>query len=78
LLGGNRTIIIEDGREIKIGGDVVIGIDDFNVSRIEDMLIYLEYNTKPGDKIIMKIIRNEEFKNIEVTLGERPNLSQVN
>jgi len=77
LQGGNKTITIEDGREIKIGGDVVIGIDDINVSRIEDMLIYLEYNTSPSDKIVMQIIRNGTIRNIEVTLGERPLISEL-
>jgi S1-C subfamily serine protease len=77
LQGGNKTITIEDGREIKIGGDVVIGIDDINVSRMEDMLIYLEYNTSPSDKIVMQIIRNGAIRNIEVTLGERPSISEL-
>lgn len=77
LQGGNRTIITKDGQEIKIGGDVVIGVDDINVSRIEDMLIYLEYNKKPGDKIVMKIVRNEIIRNIEVTLGVRPSISEL-
>ena len=77
LRGGNRTITTKDGREIKIGGDVVIGVDDINVSRIEDMLIYLEYNKKPSDKIVMKIIRNGIIRNIEVTLGVRPSISEL-
>ncbi len=76
LLGGNKTITI-DTQEIKIGGDIVIGIDNANISKLEDMLVHLEYNTSPGDVIVLKIIREGEIKIIEVTLGERPSLSEL-
>ncbi len=71
LRGGTRTEMIEN-QEIKIGGDVIVGVDNTNVSRLEDVLVYLEFNKSPGDEIIFRIIRNGELMSVEVFLGERP------
>lgn len=71
LRGGSRTEMIEN-QEIKIGGDVIVGVDNTNVSSLEDVLVYLEFNKSPGDKIIFKIIRDGKSMNVEALLGERP------
>ncbi len=71
LRGGTRTEMIEN-REIKIGGDVVIGEDNINVSRLEDLLVYFEFNKHPGDKVVLRVIRDGKLMDIEVLLGERP------
>ena len=72
--GGDRTAII-DGQKIAIGGDIIIGVDDVDVRKIEDILIYLERNKNVGDTINLKIIRDKQTIQLNLTLGARPTIS---
>jgi len=70
IRSGNRTEVI-DGRNMTLGGDVITHIDNKTVRKLEDLLAYLEYRTEPGDKIILRVIREGQILDIEVTLGVR-------
>ena len=52
--------------------DVIMSIDDVNVIKLNDLLVYMERNRHPGDWIDLTIIRNGEEINISLKLGERP------
>lgn len=70
IKAGNTTAII-DGKRINIGGDVIIGIDDIEVRRLEDFLVYIEYNRMPNDKVVLKVYRDSEIISVLVELEER-------
>ncbi|WP_455277313.1 S1C family serine protease [[Eubacterium] cellulosolvens] len=76
LHGGEEIVTIDD-QEVKIGGDVVIGADDINIIRLEDLLVYLEYEKSPGDYIVLKIIRDGDIMDVKVLLGERPSPEEI-
>jgi S1-C subfamily serine protease len=71
IRSGNTTEVV-DGRNMTLGGDVITHIDNKTVRKLEDLLAYLEYRTEPGDKIILRVIREGQILDIEVTLGVRP------
>lgn len=71
IRSGNKTEVV-DGRNMTLGGDVITHIDNKTVRKLEDLLAYLEYQTEPGDKIILRTIRDGQMLDIEVTLGVRP------
>jgi len=71
LNGGNQTVVI-DGGEIKIGGDVIVGIDGLNVRTLNDLVVYTERNKRPGDIVSLAIIRDGQEITKSLTLGERP------
>ncbi|MFQ5998718.1 MAG: S1C family serine protease [Candidatus Bathyarchaeia archaeon] len=73
LKAGSRTITI-DGIDIKIGGDVVVAVDEFPVAKFDDLISFVEENRRPGDTIKLTIIRDGEVSDISITLGERPEL----
>lgn len=54
------------------GGDLVTAIDDQTVTSFDDILVYLQRNTSPGDTVIMTVLRDGEEQQIELTLGARP------
>ena len=56
----------------NVGGDLITAIDGQAVTTFDDILTYLEYNTSPGDKVSLQILRDRELLSIEVTLGARP------
>ncbi|UCE15687.1 MAG: trypsin-like peptidase domain-containing protein [Candidatus Bathyarchaeota archaeon] len=70
LRGGNESVII-DGRQILIGGDVIVGIDNQSVRKLNDLVVYTERNKRPGDQITLTIIRSGQQQLMNLTLGER-------
>ena len=61
-----------DGIKYKIGGDIIVGVDDTPVKKLEDLLNYLQDNKSAGDKMVLKIIRNDKSLEVTLTLQERP------
>jgi S1-C subfamily serine protease len=53
-------------------GDVIIGVDDLAVRKLIDILVYVERTKKPGDTVMLTIIRDGEQVPVELTLGVRP------
>ncbi|NMJ87091.1 MAG: trypsin-like serine protease [Thaumarchaeota archaeon] len=73
IRGSDRDVIL-DNREVKLGGDVVVGIDDMEVRKIDDILVYLEREKSVGDQLRLTIIRDGEIIEVSIILGERPNI----
>lgn len=71
--GSDARVISVDDRIVKLGGDVIVGIDDIQVRRISDILIYLQREKSVGDVITLHIIRDGKEMSIDVVLAERPN-----
>jgi S1-C subfamily serine protease len=70
LQGGTDSVVI-DGQEIMIGGDVIVGVDDQPVRKLNDLVVYIERNKHPGDTVSLTIIRDGQQQLINLTLGER-------
>jgi serine protease Do len=58
------------------GGDLIIAINDQPVTRFDDILIYLERYTSPGDQVVLTVIRDGQEREIAVTLSGRPDRVQ--
>ena len=60
-----------NGRQVLVGGDVIIALDGQDVETINDLGSLLgEY--EPGDEITLTVLRDSEKVELDVTLGERP------
>lgn len=70
LKSGNMTAIV-NGQKINVGGDVIIGVDGVTVRKLEDLLVFVEYNRRPQDSVNLKIIRDNQIKSVMLQLGER-------
>jgi 2-alkenal reductase len=57
---------------LNAGGDLIIAIDDRPVRVFGELLSYLMTEKSPGDTVVLTIIRDNEQKEVEVTLGKRP------
>jgi S1-C subfamily serine protease len=75
--GSNAKVISVDNRIIKLGGDVIVGVDDIQVRRISDILIYLQREKSVNDTITLHVIRDGKEISIDVVLGERPNVLET-
>lgn len=57
----------------KHGNDIITGVDDKNVTYMEDMVSYIDENKRPGAKLILTVFRNQSYLDIPVLLGDRNN-----
>jgi serine protease Do len=71
LQAGTDTAFVE-GIEVEVGGDIIVGVDDLEIRVFEDLLGYLFTEKSPGDTITLRILRNGEPLDVQVTLSERP------
>ncbi len=75
IRGGAKQVTV-DGRQIRLGGDVITSIDDNPVRKIDDILIYIQREKSVGDEMVLSIIRDGQPMELTITLAERPNLSE--
>jgi S1-C subfamily serine protease len=54
------------------GGDLITAVDGRPVQVFGDLLSYLMVNKSPGDTILLTIFRDNEEKEVNLTLGKRP------
>jgi 2-alkenal reductase len=71
-LRGSSGTVRKTGRELRVGGDVVIAIDGQQVQQFEDILVYILRHTEVGQEVEVTIIRDGREQSAQVKLGERP------
>ena len=69
LLGSSEPTDVEG---LFSGGDLIIAADERPVRVFGDLLSYLMENKSPGDTIVLTIIRDNQQKEVTVTLDKRP------
>lgn len=69
---GVSEITSVQGRSVGIGGDVVTAVDGRPVSSFDDLLIYIAYETRPGQEIQLTLVRGSETLQVSLVLGSRP------
>ncbi|MDQ3838985.1 MAG: PDZ domain-containing protein [Thermoproteota archaeon] len=75
IRGGDKVTNV-NGREIRLGGDIVLKIDNQDVRKIEDILTYLERNKQVGDTVQLMILRDGRPQTVNITLTARPENTQ--
>src|SRR4030043_550155 len=70
MKGGTQRVQVGN-MIILVGGDIVVKADQREV-KTNDELIQFIREKKPGDTILLKVFRKENFIDVKVTLGERP------
>ncbi|MBL8096142.1 MAG: trypsin-like peptidase domain-containing protein [Anaerolineales bacterium] len=53
-------------------GDLIVAIDGQPVNIFEDLISYINYNKRPGDTVVLTVLRRTERVDLTITLGERP------
>lgn len=71
LRAGTTTKTL-NGRDFDVGGDIILKIDNRDVTKIDDILAYLESQKHVGDKIHLTILRDNTIRELDLVLGERP------
>jgi S1-C subfamily serine protease len=70
LKGGSQKVQIGN-MIVIVGGDIVVKADQHDVKTNDELIRYIR-EKKPGDTILLKVLRKGKFEEVRVTLGERP------
>lgn len=76
LQAGSTTKTL-NGREINTGGDIILKIDNREVTKIDDILAYLESQKQVGDQVHLTILRDNAIRELDLVLGERPSPDKI-
>jgi S1-C subfamily serine protease len=71
-LRGSSQVVQKKGSELRVGGDVIIAIDEQKVEQFEDILVYILRYTEVGQDVKLTVVRDGREQTITVKLGERP------
>ncbi|MBS7651832.1 MAG: trypsin-like peptidase domain-containing protein [Candidatus Bathyarchaeia archaeon] len=71
LKGGTMDLVI-DGARVRVGGDIIIGVEGREVRSFYDLVVHLERYHRPGDTIRLNVIRGRGVVELMLTLGVRP------
>jgi len=82
LKAGDRLEVISEGticgftiysnEKVRLGGDVILAVDNIKIFGIADLLAYLEEHKAPGDQVVLTIYRDGKLLNVTLTLGAFP------
>jgi S1-C subfamily serine protease len=61
-----------NGREIALGGDIIVAIDNRTVTTLENILTYISNEKQAGETAQLNILRDGRSSQVNVTLGEMP------
>jgi S1-C subfamily serine protease len=70
IQGGNTSATIE-GANIVLGGDIITKVDGKKISGMDEVINTVN-SAKPGEKLVVTVLRSGSPKNLAVTLGVRP------
>jgi S1-C subfamily serine protease len=70
LRGGDESIRFQAG-EYSTGGDVILQLDGKDIVQPDDLARLVSAH-QPGEKVTVTVLRDNQRKQIEVTLGKRP------
>jgi serine protease Do len=72
LLKGQERTVERNGREIPVGGDVIVGMGGTRIDSLNDLSSYMALETSPGDDVTVTVLRDGDRRQFEITLGVRP------
>jgi S1-C subfamily serine protease len=71
LVGSSKDATI-NGQQVKVGGDVIIGIAGQEVNEFDDLVTYLAREGKVGDTVELTVIRDGKETTVSLTFAARP------
>ena len=83
LQGGSQdtNVVLSVSRRSALylprGGDLITAIDGQPLTKMDDLLLYLEEHGTPGQKATLSVLHNGKQLRLTVTLGVRPDQSSL-
>jgi S1-C subfamily serine protease len=74
LEAGDTSATI-NGQEVRLGGDIITEANGKKMTSMEDLIEQIQ-DSKPGDKLELKVLHDGNEKSVDVTLGTQPKNSE--
>jgi 2-alkenal reductase len=71
VLGGDHEVRVR-GMDVAVGGDIITAVDGTPISDFHDLIAYLVRERKAGETATLTLLRDGDFIELEVELGDRP------
>ncbi len=71
--GGTTATI--NGEEVRLGGDIITEVDGERLKSMDELVEIIQ-GKKPGDEVQLTILRGDQEKTADVTLGTQPDSSE--
>jgi S1-C subfamily serine protease len=71
-LRGANNVVMDQGRPVEIGGDVITAINGQPVRSSDDLLTYIALQTRPGQDVTLTVVRSGTTQEIPLRIGVRP------
>ncbi len=78
LRSGTKEIVFENGLDTRIGGDVIVRVDDEKIDIFDDLISFLSRRGEVGKTVTLTVIRDGKEQTLELTLGPRPDADEIN
>ena len=72
--GDKLSILSLDGNLLPIGGDVIFAAEGYRLNDFGDLINFLKYYTVIGQTIMLKVLRDGDIIDIDITTAARPDL----
>jgi S1-C subfamily serine protease len=77
LRGSTKNLKLEDGQQVKIGGDVIIALEEEPIRTFDEMIAFLSRRGEVGQTVTVTILRDGEEQKVKLTLEARPGLDEI-
>jgi len=74
LEAGTTSATVE-GEEVRLGGDIITEVDGEKLATMDELIEIIQ-GSEPGDKLKLTILRGDQEKTADVTLGTQPQSSE--
>jgi S1-C subfamily serine protease len=71
IMGGQRSVVLNTGEELQLGGDVITSVAGRPVRTLTDLRSALEDHS-PGDTVAVEILRGGAAQEVSLTLANQP------
>jgi S1-C subfamily serine protease len=73
----DNTTLTVNARDIKLGGDLIVKIDNKVITGFSDLVGYIHHNKEVGEKITLTVLREGQIREIDILLDSRPSPTQT-
>ena len=71
IVGGSRSVGLNTGEELRLGGDVITRVDGLEVRTVDDLRAALGTH-EPGDTVPIELMRGGAVQTVALTLANQP------
>jgi S1-C subfamily serine protease len=64
--------VITDYYGQKHGGDVITALDKQNITKTDELITYIDQQTKPGDTVTLTVYRDGQYVDLKINVAARP------